>query len=124
HVRNRGEIFRHDRGELKPRAKARLVPARKHSPRVRRFELSAEHDLLRAGALFLIRRVVKSLSLLIDPAGEIQFQAVWAGWQFARERKSQRLLFRIQLDGGGGKRFPIERRACDLDLESVQDQLP
>src|SRR5207237_2059010 len=32
--------------------------------------------------------------------------------------------FRIELDGGGGKRFPIERRARDLDLESVQDQLP
>ena len=80
HVGNRGEILWHDGGELEPRAKARLVPAGKHSPRVRRFELRAEHDLLGAGALFLIRRVIKPLSLLIDLANKIQFQAVWAGW--------------------------------------------
>ena len=55
HVGNGDPIFRNDGRQLKARAKARLVPARKESARIGSFKLGAEHDLLRTAPLLLIR---------------------------------------------------------------------
>ena len=60
----------HDGGELKTRAETGLIPAGKHAARIGGFELRAEHHLLRAGAVLLIRRVIKPLALLVDLARE------------------------------------------------------
>ena len=75
------------------------------------------------GALLLIGRVIESLALLVDLAGELEREAVRTGRQLARERDGQRLLFRIELDRRWRNRLSIDRRARDLDLERVQDQL-
>ena len=124
HVRDRGEVFRDDRRQLKARAETRLIPAGKEAARIGRFELRSEHDLLRAGALFLIRRVIKSLALLVDLAGEFEFQLVVPRRQFSRQRERQRLLGRIEFDRRIGNGFSIERRLRDFDFERVEDQLP
>ena len=64
---------------MKARAEARFIPAGEHAARIGGFELRAEHHLLRARAVLLIRRLIESLALLVDLAGEIEGERVRAG---------------------------------------------
>ena len=106
---------------MKPGPETRFVAARKHSARVRRFELRPEHDLLRARSLFLIRRVIKADPGLVDLAGELEVELMISRYQLHRDR--QRLLFFIQRDCRNRNRFSIDRCFADLNFERVENDL-
>ncbi len=121
HVRDSEPVFGNNGGELKARAKARLVPAWEKPARVGRFELRAEYYFFRAGTLFLIWRVKKSLALLIDLSGKIQRERVIPDGELGRQRDREQLLFLVDLDRAFWQRLVVERGARDFHLEHIKN---
>ena len=136
HVRDGQPIFRNECGQLKARAKGRLIPARKKTTSISRFKLRPEHDFFSGGRrtpLLLITHVKKPLSLLIDFPGETQRQRVISGRKFAaanpsfgglrRQCENEQFPFLVDIDCRLRQWFAIERGLADFQLERIEHQL-